>query len=58
MLRPEEPLIGALERLSASEVSRGLVLEDGRLVGLLSITDLIRALELGTATRRAARSAP
>ena len=58
VFQPDDPLIGALERLSGSEVSRGLVLEDGRLVGLLSITDLIRALELGTASRRPARSAP
>jgi Zn-dependent protease/CBS domain-containing protein len=59
VFRPDEPLIGALERLSASEVSRGLVLEDGRLVGLLSITDLLRALELGGPPgRRRAQTAP
>jgi Zn-dependent protease/CBS domain-containing protein len=44
---PDEPLIDALERLGGSELNRGLVLEDGRLVGLLSITDVARALEIG-----------
>ena len=45
-LTGEEPAIEALTELSESTVSRGLVLDDGRLIGLLSITDLIRALEV------------
>jgi Zn-dependent protease/CBS domain-containing protein len=51
---PEDPLIDAAERLGRSDVSRGLVLDDGRLVGLLSITDVMRALELPAARRRPA----
>jgi CBS domain-containing protein len=49
----DEPLIGALERLSGSPVNRGLVLDGDRLVGLLSITDVVRALEVGGPTGRA-----
>jgi CBS domain-containing protein len=47
IFHPDEPLTEALERLGASDLNRGLVLEDGRLVGLLSITDVARALEIG-----------
>jgi Zn-dependent protease/CBS domain-containing protein len=47
IFRPDEPLTEALERLGGSDLNRGLVLEDGRLVGLLSITDVARALEIG-----------
>jgi predicted transcriptional regulator len=47
VFRPDEPLVDALERLGRSELNRGVVLEDGRLVGLLSITDVARALEVG-----------
>ena len=45
-LHPGDELVDALAALGDSEVDRGLVLEDGALVGLLSITDLARALEL------------
>jgi Zn-dependent protease/CBS domain-containing protein len=45
ILREDDDAIEALEKVSASEVNRALVLDDGRLVGLLSITDLARALE-------------
>ena len=43
----EETAIDALAQFAASEVNRGLVIEDDHLVGLLSITDLARALEVG-----------
>lgn len=33
--------------VGSNDLSRALVLEDGRLVGLLSITDLARTLEVG-----------
>jgi len=46
LLADDEPAIDALAELSESEINRGLVLDDGRLIGLLSITDLVRALEL------------
>ena len=45
-LRPTDELVDALAILGDSDVGRGLVLEDGNLVGLLSITDLARALDL------------
>ncbi len=48
----EETAIDALAELSASKVHRGLVLDDGRLVGILSITDLARALAIGRPRRR------
>jgi CBS domain-containing protein len=43
----------ALAELSASQLNRGLVVDDGRLAGLLSITDLARALEVARASRPA-----
>ena len=46
LLADDEPAIDALAELSESKVNRGLVVDDGRLVGLLSITDLVRALEV------------
>jgi Zn-dependent protease len=51
-LDQDEPLADALADLSQSDVRRGLVIDDGRLVGLLSITDLMRALEVGRSRRR------
>jgi Zn-dependent protease len=55
VLREDEPLIDALSELGESPVNRGLVLEDGRrLIGLLSITDLARVLEIGRPRRRTA----
>ncbi len=43
-LGPDEPAIYALADLSESGVNRGLVLDGGRLVGILSAADLGRAL--------------
>jgi Zn-dependent protease len=45
LLAADDDAIDALVELSQSSVNRGLVLTDGRLDGLLSITDLARALE-------------
>jgi len=45
-LREDEPLEEAIADVGEG-VGRALVLADGRLVGLLSITDLVRALEIG-----------
>ena len=45
LLDADDAAIDALEKVSGSELNRGLVVEDGRLLGLLSITDLARALE-------------
>jgi predicted transcriptional regulator len=52
VLTSEERLLDALEKLDASEVNRALVVDDGRLVGLLSATDLARAFELAGSRRR------
>jgi Zn-dependent protease/CBS domain-containing protein len=51
LLDEDELAIDALAALSASEVNRGLVVDDGRLAGFLSITDLLRALEVGRPSR-------
>ena len=51
VLDEDEPAIDALAELSTSEVNRGLVLDNGRLAGFLSITDLARALEVGRPSR-------
>ena len=39
--------VDALATLSASDAHSGLVTENGHLAGLLSITDLARALDVG-----------
>jgi Zn-dependent protease/CBS domain-containing protein len=46
-----DDVVDAAGELGESEVRRGLVLEGDRLVGLLSITDVARALELGRSLR-------
>jgi Zn-dependent protease/CBS domain-containing protein len=51
LLDEDQPAVDALASLSARNVHRGLVLEDGRLAGFLSITDLARALEVGRPSR-------
>jgi Zn-dependent protease len=45
LLDEDDEAIVALEKVGSSEVNRALVLDGDRLVGLLSITDLARALE-------------
>jgi CBS domain containing-hemolysin-like protein len=47
LLDEDDPAIDALAELSASDVNRGLVVDDDHLAGFLSITDLARALEVG-----------
>lgn len=44
---PEMPLESAVEALARTESNRTLVLSDGRLAGLLSITDAARVIEVG-----------
>ena len=51
LLTDGEPAIDALAELSQSKINRGLVVDDGRLIGLLSITDLLRALEVRRPSR-------
>jgi Zn-dependent protease/predicted transcriptional regulator len=46
-LTEDEQAVDALADLSTPTANRGLVIDDGHLVGLLSITDLARALEVG-----------
>jgi CBS domain-containing protein len=47
LLTDDEKAIDALAELSAPRANRGLVVDNGHLAGLLSITDLARALEVG-----------
>ena len=54
LLSEDEPAADALAELSASSVNRGLVVENDHLAGLLSVTDLLRALELRRPSSRAA----
>jgi Zn-dependent protease/CBS domain-containing protein len=46
-LTEDERAVDALAELSAPRASRALVVDDGHLAGLLSVTDLARALEVG-----------
>jgi hypothetical protein len=58
VLRPDDLLLDALARLSADSVGRAVVVDDDdRLVGLLSISDLARALEVGPPRRDGRRAA-
>jgi CBS domain-containing protein len=56
VLTEDEAAIDALAELSQSNIQRGLVVSDGRLVGLLSISDLGRALEAPPRRRRAVQA--
>jgi Zn-dependent protease len=47
LLTHDEKAVDALAELSAPRANRGLVVDNGHLAGLLSITDLARALEVG-----------
>jgi signal-transduction protein with cAMP-binding, CBS, and nucleotidyltransferase domain len=47
----DQAAIDALVELSASTVNRGVVAEDGRVVGILSAADLGRALDVGPRRR-------
>ncbi|HEY8467105.1 MAG TPA: site-2 protease family protein [Solirubrobacterales bacterium] len=47
---PGDPASEALLKIAASEVGRALVVADGRLVGLLSISDLARAIAIAGPT--------
>ena len=51
LLTEDETAIDALTALSSPTSNRGLVVDDGHLAGLLSITDLTRALELRRSLR-------
>ena len=52
VVEPDDELIDAAADLSENDIHRALVLEGDRLVGLLSVTDLARALELRDPRRR------
>jgi Zn-dependent protease/CBS domain-containing protein len=54
LLTEDATAVDALTALSASTSNRGLVVENGHLAGLLSITDLTRALEMRRPARPAA----
>ena len=51
VVEPEDELVDAAGALSESDVRRALVVDGDRLVGLVSVTDVARALELGRALR-------
>jgi Zn-dependent protease/CBS domain-containing protein len=53
LLKEDARAVRALEDLSEAAVHRGLVVDDGHLRGLLSITALARALEVGRPRRQA-----
>jgi CBS domain-containing protein len=58
LLDENESAVDALAELSTSDVNRGLVIDDGNLAGLLSITDLARALEVGRLSQPAGARVP
>lgn len=48
LVDPDDPALDAFVALSADGLHRGLVVRDGRLVGLVSLTDFARVLGLAT----------
>ena len=58
LLTEDEMAVDALEELSAKTGNRGLVVDDGHLAGLLSITDIARALEVGRSPAQAPSPRP
>jgi Zn-dependent protease len=46
VISPDAPLTAAMGRLTAGDLRRLLVVDDGRLAGLLSATDVMRVLEV------------
>ena len=52
VISKDAPLLKALERLSAPNVGRLLVLEDGRLSGMITKTGLLRLLEIHQILKR------
>jgi Zn-dependent protease/CBS domain-containing protein len=54
-LTEDEKAVDALAELSSQSAKRGLIVDDGHLTGLLSITDLARALEVGRRPAQAMR---
>jgi CBS domain-containing protein len=52
VVSPDDEVTDALAELGESDVGRALVLDGDRLAGLLSITDVLRALEVGALRRR------
>jgi len=58
LLTEDELAVDALQELSAPTGNRGLVVDDGHLAGLLSITDIARALEVGRNPAQAPSARP
>jgi Zn-dependent protease len=58
LLTEDQLAVDALEELSAPTGNRGLVVDDGHLAGLLSITDIARALEVGRSPAQAPSARP
>jgi Zn-dependent protease/predicted transcriptional regulator len=58
LLTEDETAVDALEELSAPTGNRGLVVDNGHLTGLLSITDIARALEVGRSPAQAPSPRP
>jgi Zn-dependent protease/CBS domain-containing protein len=56
IVNEDDELVDAAAELSEHDVRRALVLDGDRLVGLLSVTDVARALEMRGALRRRGRS--
>jgi Zn-dependent protease len=49
---PNESLSDVMGRMSANPVGRALVMDEGRMVGILSPTDVMRRIEVADLTRR------
>ena len=52
VVREEADLLDALDQMNAGGINRALVMDDGRLEGILSITDVVRLVSWKTAGHR------
>lgn len=57
VVAPDDPLLASAERMAATDLQRALVLEDDILIGVLSPSDVNRALRVGGAAGRDAEPA-
>ena len=57
-LSPDEPLFDAAVELMQTAAARGVVIDGGRLAGLLTLSDLSRVLELRRLTKRTGPGRP
>ncbi|HTX44352.1 MAG TPA: CBS domain-containing protein, partial [Methanocella sp.] len=57
-LKPDDDAFTALQKLSSNKIGRLVVMEGDRIVGIISRTDMLKALELYEVTRSPSDTTP